>query len=109
VLSLRLGLELVRRVVPNQGAQCEIDLFGSQQRVGFYNTFAAHAEEDKIECPGVGLVEVSRDPTSGEVHALRGPFFASMQFHAESVLTQHGVRIFADRLREALGARDRST
>jgi phenazine biosynthesis protein phzE len=105
ILSLRLGLELVRRAVPNQGVQREIDLFGSHLRVGFYNTFAAHTEEDKIECPGVGLVEVSRDPASGEVHALRGPSFTSMQFHAESVLTQHGVRIFADRLREALGAR----
>ncbi len=43
-------------------------------------------------------MEVSRDRATGEVHALRGPHFASMQFHAESVLTEDGVRI----LREAL-------
>jgi len=95
VLSLRLGLELVRRRVPNQGVQKEVDLFGSPQRVGFYNTFAAHACDDKVECAGVGGIEVSRDPDTGEVHALRGPHFASVQFHAESVLTQDGVRLVA--------------
>ncbi|HZG03036.1 MAG TPA: anthranilate synthase family protein [Streptomyces sp.] len=93
VLCRRLGFPLVRREVPNQGVQREIDLFGARERVGFYNTFAARCDEDKADCPGVGVVEVSRDPDTGEVHALRGPHFASMQFHAESVLTQDGVRI----------------
>ncbi|MEV4441597.1 anthranilate synthase family protein, partial [Streptomyces sp. NPDC049577] len=93
VLSLQLGFELARREVPNQGVQKEIDLFGSRERVGFYNTFAARSADDKAECEGVGVVEVSRDPLTGEVHALRGPHFASMQFHAESVLTQDGPRI----------------
>jgi phenazine biosynthesis protein phzE len=101
-LSVRLGLDLVRRDVPNQGAQREIDLFGEQERVGFYNTFSATADGDKVECEGVGLVEVSRDPGTGEVHALRGPHFASQQFHAESVLTQNGLRIVAGRMRELL-------
>jgi phenazine biosynthesis protein phzE len=32
------------------------------------------------------------------VHALRGPCFASMQFHAESVLTVNGPRILAEAL-----------
>jgi phenazine biosynthesis protein phzE len=104
VLSLRLGLELRRRPVPNQGVQKEIDLFGRRERVGFYNTFAAHSGEDKFEVDGVGLVEVSRDVDSGEVHALRGPHFASMQFHAESVLTQDGPRIVATAVREVLKA-----
>ncbi|MGH3165236.1 MAG: anthranilate synthase family protein [Trebonia sp.] len=101
VLSLRLGLEVARREVPNQGVQREISLFGTPERVGFYNTFAAHSDEDKREVDGVGLVEVCRDPRTGEVHALRGPRFASMQFHAESVLTVNGPRILAD---AALGA-----
>ncbi|MEY9811771.1 hypothetical protein RKD21_002028 [Streptomyces albogriseolus] len=48
------------------------------------------------------MVEVSRDADTGEVHALRGPHFASMQFHPESVLTQDGVRIVGDLLREVL-------
>ncbi len=95
VLCGLLGLELRRRDVPNQGVQKEIELFGSRERVGFYNTFAAVAEDDKADIEVVGVVEVSRDARSGEVHALRGPFFASMQFHAESLLTQDGPRIVA--------------
>ena len=102
VLSLRLGFGVWRRDVPNQGLQKEIELFGRRELVGFYNTFAAHSAEDKVECAGIGVVEVSRDVESGEVHALRGPFFASQQFHAESVLTQDGVRIVRDRIAEVL-------
>lgn len=93
VLAARLGLPLRRRDVPNQGVQREIDLFGARERVGFYNTFAATSPRDTVEVPGVGTVEASRDRRTGEVHALRGPHFASMQFHAESVLTQDGPRI----------------
>jgi len=105
VLSLRLGYQLVRRRSPNQGVQHEIDLFGSPARVGFYNTFAAASAADVREAPGVGPVIASRDKHSGEVHALRGPHFASMQFHAESILTVDGPRIFARALRHALAPR----
>ncbi|MEV2201317.1 anthranilate synthase family protein [Streptomyces fradiae] len=105
VLSMRLGFPLVRREVPNQGVQQEIDLFGVRTRVGFYNTFAARSAEDKADCQGVGPVEVSRDPHTGEVHALRGPHFASMQFHAESVLTEDGVRLVGTLMTDVLGAR----
>ncbi|KIE28897.1 anthranilate synthase [Streptomyces sp. MUSC 125] len=103
VLSARLGLEVIRKEVPNQGLQQDIDLFGLLERVGFYNSFAARSEDGKIDCPGTGVVEISRDPGTGEVHALRGPWFASVQFHAESVLTVDGVRIIAERIGEALG------
>jgi phenazine biosynthesis protein phzE len=106
LLSRRLGLPLVRRAMPNQGVQREIDLFGTPERVGFYNTFAAHSSVDRFHCAEVGMVEVSRDRSSGEVHGLRGRSFASMQFHAESVLTENGVGLIAGRLREALRADD---
>jgi phenazine biosynthesis protein phzE len=102
VLSLLLGFELHRRDVPNQGVQKEIDLFGARERVGFYNTFAAVAHGTEAEIDGIGRVEVSRDPHTGEVHALRGRHFASMQFHAESVLTQDGPRILATALQDLL-------
>ncbi|MFD9790404.1 anthranilate synthase family protein [Streptomyces sp. NPDC059070] len=98
VLSTLLGLPLARRDTPNQGVQKEIDLFGAYERVGFYNTFAARSAEDKLTHPDLGVVEISRDADTGEVHALRGTGFASMQFHAESVLTEDGVRIVADAL-----------
>ncbi|MEV3873890.1 anthranilate synthase family protein [Streptomyces sp. NPDC049906] len=109
VLCTLLGLPLRRREAPNQGIQREIDLFGTRERVGFYNTFAAVARADRFVPVGPtgpvagAAVEVSRDPRDGEVHALRGPFFASMQFHAESVLTQDGPRITGDLLAGVLG------
>ncbi|MFE4973805.1 anthranilate synthase family protein [Kitasatospora sp. NPDC056651] len=103
VLSLRLGLPLVRRDRPNQGVQREIDLFGRRERVGFYNTFAARNAGTRYEAPGIGTVEVSRDPVTHEVHALRGPGFRSMQFHPESVLTADGMRILGDALGALVG------
>ncbi|SDP84657.1 phenazine biosynthesis protein phzE [Actinopolyspora xinjiangensis] len=96
VLSSLLGLPIIRREHPNQGAQHEIDLFGSFERVGFYNTFAARADSDEFVPSVGGVVEVSRDPVNGEVHALRGQGFASVQFHAESVLTVDGPRIIRE-------------
>ncbi|PAZ15855.1 phenazine-specific anthranilate synthase component I [Streptomyces sp. SA15] len=103
VLSTLLGLDLLRRPAPNQGAQHEIDLFGRTERAGFYNTFAARSDADRFEHPVYGTVEVSRDAATGEVHALRAPGFASMQFHAESVLTVDGPRIIGSLLTEVAG------
>ncbi|MER7743193.1 chorismate-binding protein [Streptomyces sp. NPDC096538] len=98
LLSRRLGLGIRRRDVPNQGAQREIDLFGSPARVGFYNSFSARALSSRLRCPGVGEVDVCLDADTGEVHALRGPHFASVQFHLESVLTQDSERVLAELL-----------
>lgn len=98
LLCRHLGLRLRRRSVPNQGTQREIDLFGSRERVGFYNSYAAYGRAERFECPGVGEVEVSLDAGTGEVHALRGPHFSSVQFHIESVLTQDAERILTSML-----------
>ncbi|MEU2389349.1 anthranilate synthase family protein [Streptomyces sp. NPDC007369] len=98
VLSTKLGFPLKRREHPNQGVQREIELFGRRERVGFYNTFAAQSTADAVDVPGTGTVEVCREAETGEVHALRGPGFRSMQFHAESVLTEDGVRIVGEAL-----------
>jgi phenazine biosynthesis protein phzE len=104
VLSRILGLELNRCAVPNQGTRREIDLFGHRELVGFYNSFAARSQCDRIELTGIGRLEISRDAETGEVHALRGPRFASLQFHAESLLTRDGPRIFATRIKEVLAS-----
>ncbi|MCT2593323.1 anthranilate synthase family protein [Streptomyces sp. N2-109] len=89
------GLELVRKARPYQGAQERIDLFGQPETVGFYNSFTARCDEAAVtELAPLG-VELSRDPDSGEVYALRGPGFAGVQFHPESVLTLNGARVTA--------------
>ncbi|MFE7764909.1 anthranilate synthase family protein [Streptomyces sp. NPDC057438] len=99
VLSSLLGLDLVRKEHPDQGVQRKIDLFGRPELVGFYNTFAARADTDLIVAPEVAdAVEVCRDPENGQVHALRGPGFRSVQFHPESVLSQNGPGLMADLL-----------
>ncbi|MFC5723177.1 anthranilate synthase family protein [Streptomyces gamaensis] len=95
LIAAELGLEIVRKDVPFQGAQERIDFFGREETVGFYNTFTARcaAGDD-----GVAGVELARDPRSGDVHALRGPGFAGVQFHPESVLTVNGTAIVAELL-----------
>ncbi|MCC8341045.1 anthranilate synthase family protein [Streptomyces sp. R1] len=106
VLASLLGLDVVRKDVPHQGLAKNIDLFGTRERVGFYNTFAARGESDKLDHPELGPVEVSRDPATGEVHALRGAGFASVQFHPESVLTEDGVRIVGELLTGVVHSRE---
>jgi phenazine biosynthesis protein phzE len=99
VLAHSLGFPVMRKSVPSQGLQREIDLFGRPEHVGFYNTFTARAASDQVHHPGtLSTLLASRDPHTGEVHALRGPGFASAQFHPESLLTQHGPDILTDML-----------
>jgi phenazine biosynthesis protein phzE len=103
VLSIVLSLELVRRPVPNQGTQMVIDLFGRRMACGFYNTFAARADADLVTAPSTGdFVELSRDRVTGEINAMRGPGFRSLQFHPESVLTEHGIRILSELVTELI-------
>ncbi|MFD4871361.1 anthranilate synthase family protein [Streptomyces sp. NPDC058412] len=99
LLAAELGLPLIRKAEPAQGAQTRIDLFGAEEVVGFYNTYTAHCDEAGESRLADAGVEVSRDPATGEVHALRSAAgFAGVQFHPESVLTLRG----ADLLRELL-------
>ncbi|MFB7471115.1 anthranilate synthase family protein [Kitasatospora sp. NPDC056184] len=104
LLSAALGLPLARKAVPYQGAQESVDLFGTRRTVGFYNTFTARCTEADAARLAAEGVEVARDPLTGDVHALRGPGFAGLQFHPESVLTREGVEIVAGLLRGAVAA-----
>lgn len=97
VLCRQLGLPIRRKEQPNQGVQRQIDLFGTERHVGFYNTFAAVTGSEWLDTPA-GRVQISSDAVTGEVHALRAKRFASIQFHAESILTRDGVGIFAELL-----------
>lgn len=89
ILAERLGAELAPLDAPHQGLQREVDLFGEQAAIGFYNTFTARV------APGVtrlGLADVAADPRTGDVWALRGPALASIQGHVESILSRDGMR-----------------
>ncbi|MEV6396363.1 anthranilate synthase family protein [Streptomyces sp. NPDC051907] len=98
LMAAELGLEIVRKDAPQQGAQERIDLFGQRETVGFYNSFTARGDEESAAELALHGVELSRDEVTGDVHALRGPGFAGLQFHPESVLTMRG----ADLVRELL-------
>lgn len=97
ILAVLLGLRLHRRDSPYQGLARDVDLFGQVRRVGFYSSFAAVADAEVLDSP-LGRVEIARDPADGTVHALRGPGFAGVQFHPESVLSRDGVGVLADLL-----------
>ncbi|MFJ9429851.1 anthranilate synthase family protein [Streptomyces sp. NPDC101490] len=98
LIAAELGLEIVRKRVPFQGAQLRIDLFGQRRTVGFYNSFTARCDDRAATELALHRIEVSRDAESGEVHALRGPGFAGVQFHPESVLTTEGAALTASLL-----------
>ncbi|MEV8626643.1 anthranilate synthase family protein [Streptomyces sp. NPDC051079] len=98
LIAAELGLEIVRKRVPFQGAQVRIDLFGQERTVGFYNSFTARCDERTATELALHRIEVSRDTDTDEVHALRGPGFAGVQFHPESVLTKEGAAVTASLL-----------
>ncbi|MEU5055522.1 anthranilate synthase family protein [Streptomyces sp. NPDC001939] len=113
LIAAELGLEIVRKEVPYQGAQTDVDLFGRTETVGFYNSFVARCDDDTAMELAAHGVEVSRDTASGEVHALRGPgraggatrnAVAGVQFHPESVLSLRGADVVRELLGQLLGA-----
>ncbi|WP_166027192.1 anthranilate synthase family protein [Streptomyces chilikensis] len=97
LIAAELGLEIVRKRVPYQGAQTTVDLFGRPETVGFYNSFVARCDDRAAAELAGRAVEVSR-ARDGEVHALRGPGFAGVQFHPESVLTVRGIEVVRELL-----------
>ncbi|UYQ61656.1 anthranilate synthase family protein [Streptomyces peucetius] len=98
LLAAELGLEIVRKDEPYQGAQERIDFFGRPETVGFYNSFTARCDEAAAAELAMHRIELSRDEATGEVHALRGGGFAGVQFHPESVLTMNGAALTASLL-----------
>ncbi len=87
VLAHRLGIELAPLAQPHQGLQLEVDVFGQPASIGFYNTFTARVPAGTTQ---VGPAEVSAD-ARGDVYALRGTGFASVQGHLESILSRDGM------------------
>jgi phenazine biosynthesis protein phzE len=97
VLCDRLGLDLGFKDIVFQGTQSPVSIDGRTERVGFYNTFVARASGPLPEG-----VEVETDPGSGDIHLVRGPHFRGIQFHAESILTEHGYDLVHDLVRDLI-------
>ncbi|EFL26817.1 anthranilate synthase, phenazine specific [Streptomyces himastatinicus ATCC 53653] len=99
LIAAELGLEIVRKECAFQGgAGADRLLRAGRRRVWFYNRFAARCGEGVEAELAMHRVELSRDVSSGEVHALRGPGFAGVQFHPESVLSLDGAVVVAELL-----------
>ncbi|MBS1675393.1 MAG: chorismate-binding protein [Actinobacteria bacterium] len=88
ILADSLGIALAPLRSPHQGLQKSVPVFGEDASIGFYNTFTAAVEPGTTEA---GVAEVSADPDTGDVYALRGPAFASVQGHLESILSRDGM------------------
>jgi phenazine biosynthesis protein phzE len=95
-LCHHLGLDLGFKDIVFQGTQSPVEIDGRTERVGFYNTFVAR-QGDRAVPDGV---EVQADPESGDVHLVRGPHYRGIQFHAESILTEHGYDLVHDLVRD---------
>ncbi|MCW2738722.1 chorismate-binding protein [Nocardioides sp.] len=98
-LCERLGLELGYKDVVFQGTQSPVRLDGRTERVGFYNTFVGRVPVDGTVPDGV---RVEADEATGDIHAVIGPHFRGIQFHAESILTENGYDLLHAAVRDLL-------
>lgn len=96
ILADRLGLDLAPLAAPHQGLQKTVPVFGEDASIGFYNTFTARLS------PGSETSGVSADPATGDVYALRGDGYASVQGHLESILSRDGIRTLERLIEHAL-------
>ncbi|HWI31440.1 MAG TPA: chorismate-binding protein [Microbacterium sp.] len=99
ILADRLGIALASLDRPHQGLQKSVDIFGTEASIGFYNTFTARVTPGTTR---VGVADVAADPVSGDVYALRGPSFSSVQGHLESILSRDGMVTLESLIEQAL-------
>ncbi|MFT4052296.1 MAG: aminodeoxychorismate/anthranilate synthase component II, partial [Microbacterium sp.] len=103
ILADTLGIDLGPLASPHQGLQKTVDLFGKLASIGFYNTFTARVEPGTTR---LGPTEIAADAASGDVYALRGPGYASVQGHLESILSRDGLETLERLVTHALAPVD---
>jgi phenazine biosynthesis protein phzE len=103
ILARTFAIELAPLESPHQGLQKTVDVFGTPASIGFYNTFTARVPAGTTS---VGDAEVAADPITGDVYALRGPGFASVQGHLESILSRDGMTTLERLVQAALSPVD---
>lgn len=99
ILAAELGLGLAPLASPHQGLQKTVDVFGTPASIGFYNTFTVRVPAGTAE---VGATQIAADAASGDVYALRGPGYASVQGHLESILSRDGLETLERLITHAL-------
>ncbi|GAB2729105.1 anthranilate synthase family protein [Nocardioides pakistanensis] len=98
VLCSRLGIPLAYKDIVFQGTQSRVALPGREENVGFYNTFVGRLGSSAAP----DGVDVVADRESGDIHMVSGPHYRGVQFHAESILTEHGYELIHDLVLELL-------
>ncbi len=98
-LCHQLGIPLAYKDIVFQGTQSPVAIGGRTERVGFYNTFVGRVDAAGTLPDGVS---VEADPESGDIHLVRGPHYRGIQFHAESILTEHGYDLVHDLVSDLL-------
>ncbi|MGX1695061.1 chorismate-binding protein [Microbacterium keratanolyticum] len=101
ILADTLNIGLAPLASPHQGLQKSVPVFERDASIGFYNTFTARVAPGTTR---VGVAEVSADAETGDVYALRGPGFASVQGHLESILSRDGMGTLERLVAHALDA-----
>lgn len=89
-LAQQQGMDIVKLNEPMQGLQREVNLIGSRQRLGFYNSYVAKQKD-------IEGMEYSLDD-DGNVIAIHKDNMIGFQFHPESVMSQNGYNILKDAL-----------
>jgi phenazine biosynthesis protein phzE len=98
ILADTFGIGIAPLDAPHQGLQKSVDVFGTPASIGFYNTFTARVPAGTTRA---GEAEIAADAT-GDVYALRGPGFASVQGHLESILSRDGMTTLQRLVEQAL-------
>jgi phenazine biosynthesis protein phzE len=98
-LCHELGIPLAYKDIVFQGTQSPVLIDGRTERVGFYNTFVGRIGPETKLPDGV---RVEADPETGDIHAMYGPHYRGIQFHAESILTENGYDLVHRLVRDLL-------